>query len=169
LTNPGLFIKITENKKINFINYLFLAKFMVKENLMEWYINYVQNRDLMLNKISSLDKNTDQNSIIITNKDGTKENAFINEEVSSFLNIINPIPLDSRITIAVLNKKKNIDQMISEWNQLSKYRFLTIIFINPISQTDTRWIIKPYLHDLLGDKAALKPGIMSIASSVDFC
>jgi len=139
---------------------------MAADSLRQWYIYYVKNRDLMLKKIASI--KDDANNIIITNKDGTEETSILDESPSSFSKLLEGFKKDARLKIVTLNKKDAIRLLIEEWAKLIEYASLTMMFVNPHSHGEHKWIIKPHIHAKFTDKSTLKPGIMSIAGTVEF-
>ena len=44
---------------------------------------------------------------------------------------------------------------------------LNMIFVNPFSQTDTKWIIYPFTHNRIADHDSLDVGLRSLAASVE--
>jgi hypothetical protein len=140
---------------------------MTQESLKEWYLKYRKNRDIMLKRISSIEEN--KVPLIIYNKDNTQEIIIINENTSSLIDLLNDISNTFYINIVLLNKKNHIDILIKEWDKLIEYKNLTILFVNPESITEKRWLIKPAIHNTISEKATLKQGIYSIAEAVELC
>jgi hypothetical protein len=137
------------------------------ESLKEWYINYKKHKDLFYGKIVEFQ---DLNGVIlIKNNDGSIEKSIVMDTVTSFISLLGTMPATEKITIVALNKHANISVLLGEWKKLTAYSSLTIMFANPASLLDKKWMIKPAVHDGIMDSAALKEGIMSIASGVDFC
>jgi hypothetical protein len=140
---------------------------MQEDNLKSWFINYIKHKDIILRKITKIDEK--EKNVVITNKDETIETAIINEDISSFIDILKAFKPKDRIYIVCLNTKKNIAQIIKDWDKSIAFKLLTVSFVNMNSTTEHKWVIKPYIHDTITDKSALKQGIMSISSNVDLC
>ena len=140
---------------------------MARETLKTWYLFYIKNRDLMLRRIENIvDK---EDFILIRNKDKTQETAIVADNITSYSTMLNKLSENEKITIVTLNKREHIKTLIDEWSKICSYKGLTIMFVNPDSQTEKKWIIKPHIHERITEKASLKSGINSIASSVDPC
>ncbi|MCB9358654.1 hypothetical protein H6503_01860 [Candidatus Woesearchaeota archaeon] len=137
------------------------------ENLKQWYMFYRKNRDLMLKKIDKLEEK--DGIITITNKDGTREICIIEENPLSYEEIIRPYKKDERLYLVSLNKKANIDLMVKEWDSIVDYSFLTMMFVNPQSSQENKWILKPAVHHKITEKAVLKTGLYSLAEAVEMC
>lgn len=71
------------------------------------------------------------------------------------------------IGFITLNNMANIKFVVSNWDKLIKFKFLSIYFINPFSTSDKVWIIRPYIHDRICDKASLELGLRSMAEMVN--
>jgi len=140
---------------------------MATESLKTWYVHYLHNRDIMLRKIDTI---TEESSTLhILYKDGTKETCMIAEHLESFESLLKDRDKTEKLSIVTLNKNTHIKVLLNEWDALSPYRGLTLTFANPDSSTDKRWIVKPYVHNSITERTALKTGIESIASNVDIC
>jgi len=140
---------------------------MGKEHLKEWYIKYRKNRDLILKKIESINDN--KTHLSIKNRDNSEEVAIIHEDATSISELLKPFNKEKHVITVVLNKKAHIDLLLKEWNELIEYSYLTVIFVNPHSSENKKWIVKPAVHNKITEKATLKKGIQSIAESVDLC
>lgn len=140
---------------------------MEKEHLKEWYIKYRENRDIILRKIESIIDN--KTHISIKNKNNSEEVAIIHEDISSIVELLKPFNKEKHIITVVLNKKAHIELLLKEWDKLIEYNYLTIIFVNPHSSEEKKWLIKPAVHNKITEKSALRSGIQSIAESVELC
>ena len=140
---------------------------MPLESIKEWYIHYINNRNIILKKIDNLDDS--QDNIIISYKDGSRETAVIIKDITSIYAIIKELKAIEKITIVILNKKNHINIMIKEWEKLLNYKKLTIMFVNQNSTNEKKWMIKPFIHDRITEKPALRSGIISLANNVDPC
>ena len=66
------------------------------------------------------------------------------------------------------NTKEAFDAVIKNWEKLAKFkRHFSIYFVNPFSRTEKRWTIYPMTHDMVTEKAGLKPGLASLFLTVD--
>ncbi len=66
--------------------------------------------------------------------------------------------------LVVLNLKKNVDFVVSNWDELAKLRGLCIFFVNP--KANDKWLLYPFTHNQVTEKASLKRGLDSLFSMV---
>lgn len=133
------------------------------QNLEEWILQYRKHRDLVFRKIASIEG---KNPILIRNKDETTEQIYVQSSCSTFEKYNKET---TPTIIVVLNTEANIQAMLHEWDILAKNKYLSVMFVNPDAQGEKRWIIRPYTHNRISERAALKTGIMSIAEQVEKC
>jgi len=69
--------------------------------------------------------------------------------------------------VFLFNSRKNLDVIINEWDTLKDMKGLTLIFVNPFSLTETKWVLSPYLHNMMTDEHTLKTGLKSMFSMVE--
>ena len=136
---------------------------MANQSLKEWIVQYRKHRDLVFRKIANI---AGEDPILITNKDNTQEQIYIRESCNTFTEF-NKETLPT--TAVVLNTDANIRTMLKEWDTIAANMQLTIMFVNPSSQGEKRWVIRPHIHDCISERTALKTGIASIAEQVDKC
>ena len=134
--------------------------------LLEWYTHYRKHKDIFLKQITSM--TPDAEGTIVALKDGSSEKAVIVDAIQSFTSLLAPLPKDGKITIVTKNSKQAVDMLAKEWDTVKVYSQLIILFVNPRSSTDTKWLVKPAVHDRVSERAALKEGLLSMASSVEF-
>lgn len=131
-----------------------------EKQIMEWADNYLRHRDLVLNRIKEIKVGKDK--IEVANKDGSTEVAVCMPELSK-LDIGVKLP-----TIYVtLNRKENLKFLLDSWKQIAAVKEISIIFINPNSQLETKWIIRPYVHNRICDDSSLKTGLKSMFDTVE--
>jgi len=136
----------------------------VNSFIVDWGIRFLENKDAIKGEIDNIEKNKNGFDFIINCKDKVKY--FI---ISLILegDIINKIKKESYYGIFTLNNSTNIRFIVSNWKQLVEFRFLNIYFINPFSDSDKVWVICPYIHDKVCDKASLESGFKSMAEMVN--
>ena len=81
--------------------------------------------------------------------------------------IIQKINVNIYFSIVTLNSKENFGAMLKNWNKLIDFKFLNIIFINPFSETDKKWIVFPCTHNKICDESSLESGLKSIFETVE--
>lgn len=133
--------------------------------LLDWAYDYIKNKDLILRNIKDIEKK--QDSLIIKNKDNKKDISLILPSLEN-LDSINKKTKDfEKITIITLNSKDNLETLISKWEELEKIQNLKIIFVNPFSELEKKWIISPYIHSKITEKTSLKTGLRSLSELVE--
>ena len=130
--------------------------------LLEWAGFYAKHKDIYEKKI--VDIKEDGDKLVIKRK----------EDVINYLgqpslnkNKLKDFGKKDFITIVTFNTANNIEELLKGWHFYAEYPNLIIIFINPKSNLDTKWIIKPYLHQRICDEKALKRGLKSIYETVE--
>ncbi len=71
-----------------------------------------------------------------------------------------------KLVIVALNTRKNVLFVIDSWKQLSKEPWLSVMFINPKNEGDTKWFLCPATHASVADKSALKKGLLTLYRNV---
>ncbi len=130
--------------------------------LLEWAEGHFRHRDVMTKSIETVE--TKEDKIVVKHKDKTIE-CFVAISLEDIN--INSMDKEAAVAIATFNTKKNFDFLISKWNELVDIKGLTIFFVNPLSQLDTKWIIKPFFHNKICDTASLKTGLSSMFETVE--
>ena len=136
---------------------------MVKKesDILEWVEHYFKHRDLILRKIADIEKSPDK--LKIKYKDDSYEEVVALTDLGS----VDINKLASNTTIATLNTKKNFKNLVEKWKDFSKMKDLKIIFFNPDSELEKKWIIKPYIHSRICDEKNLKKGLKSMFETVE--
>ncbi len=133
------------------------------EYLSEWFVRYLQNRDLAFRKINNI---TTKDCLVIVEETSGKK---ITYQIIPFLDDFTE-PLESAnpdsAGIVTYNDPQAFDALKKSWKDLIKHPDLVIYFINPFSQESKRWIIRPRSHDLISDKESLGPGLKSLYETV---
>lgn len=133
--------------------------------LVDWTVNFVKNKDIIQKKIEKIEDGKDGCDLYVKYKD--KEQHFIISATLDFDSILKKINNNSYFAIVTLNSKDNLDAMLKVWNKLIEFKFLSLIFVNPFSELDKKWIIFPYTHHRISDESSLKIGLKSIFETVD--
>lgn len=151
---------------IRFIYYFLKKKSMEKGTafLTDWAIRFLKNKDSIKRSIEEIKEN-EKNGFFIHYKDGTVRTFLVQEKLDETL--IDKINAEKSVGLFALNNRNNINFLISKWDYFSSRNSLVIYFINPFSKKDKSWVINPYVHSKICDKASLKLGITSMAEMVD--
>ena len=129
------------------------------KKLEEWTIIHIKNRDLIKRELKDY-KILD--SAIKVNYKSKSQTIYLYQIMDS--TIINKIG-EELITVVCLNSMKNINFCVDNWDKLISNKLFSIIFVNPESKN--KWIIYPYTHNKITEKASLKSGLVSLYENVE--
>ena len=118
----------------------------------------------MLRRIDKIEEVDD--SFIIHNLDQTKNHIKIMPYLEEMDSIFNTFQ-GKAATLVILNSRENIDFLIQNWTRFTQMKELTIIFTNPNSLVEKKWIVNPYIHDKVTEPKALRGGLISLFATVD--
>ena len=134
--------------------------------LLDWTINFVKYKDSISKKIKQIENGKDGFDLYVKYID--KENYFIIvptiESIESLLNRLNN---SFYFSIVTLNSNNNFKMLLDNWSKLINYKLLSIIFVNPFSELDKKWIIVPSVHDKICDESSIKCGLKSMFESTE--
>ena len=134
--------------------------------LLDWTVNYAKNKDVISKKIENIENGKDGFDLHIKYKD--REQYFIIIPMIADINtIIQKLKNDVYISIVTLNSEENFHALLKNWGRLIGFKFLNIIFINPFSELDKKWIIFPHTHHKICDEASLETGLKSMFDMVE--
>ena len=134
--------------------------------LVDWTVNFIKNKDIISKKIEKIENGKDNFDLYVKYKD--REQYFIIvPNIADIDAIIQRINNNYYFSIVTLNSKENFDIVIKNWNKLISFKFLNIIFVNPFSEMDKKWIVFPYTHHKICDESSLKNGLKSMFGMVD--
>ncbi len=134
--------------------------------LVEWTLNFIKNKDIFLKKIDEIENGKDGFDLYVKYKD--REQYFIiTPKISEIEPIISRINNISYFSIITLNSRDNLDSLLKNWNRLINFKFLNIIFINPFSESDKKWIIFPHTHQKICNLPSLESGLKSMFAMVE--
>ena len=131
----------------------------VSTELKEWAEIYLKNRDILQKTITGLE---DTNGDFIMYKTSGDVVFLIRPELSDIEGVVEKAPGNTGLVL--LNTKKNVDTVISNWDKLSKLKGLCIYFVNP--KVNEKWLLYPYTHDQITEKVALKQGLQTLFSTI---
>lgn len=63
--------------------------------------------------------------------------------------------------------EENILAVYKAWEPLSKNSSLLVVFANPFSATEDKWILKPFLHNKVCDLNSLLQGLKAMSELVE--
>ena len=134
--------------------------------LLEWTISFIKNKDIVAKKIEKIENGKDGFDLYVKYKD--REQYFIIvPNIADINSIVQRINNNSHFSIVTLNSKENFAIILKNWSKLIHFKFLNIIFINPFSELDKKWIIFPYTHHRISDESSLKNGLKAMFDMVE--
>jgi hypothetical protein len=133
------------------------------ETLKSWITEYMKHKDIFQKSIKEIKQG--ERDIQIEYK-GKRQIVLIEPCLENMDAVCDTINKNS-VVLAAFNTRQNLNKVIDYWNKLSIATKLHIYFVNPQSQTEKRWIISPYTHNMVSNRSSLKSGLMSLFSTVD--
>lgn len=140
--------------------------------LVEWAINFIKNKDIVSKKVEKIEHRKDGFDLYVKYKD--REQYFIItakiadiEPVLQKINSSGHISSSCHFSILTLNSNENFESLLKNWSRIINFKFLNIIFINPFSATDKKWIIFPHTHHKICDESSLEAGLRAMFEGVE--
>jgi len=133
--------------------------------LKEWTINYLKNKDILTKFIEEIDESPKEWDIVIKTKTGEKFYLVL-PKIGDFGEIAKKID-GKNVTVVALNTKENLDVLVKNWDKAAKHPGLCVIFVNPDSELEKKWIIFPYTHDKITERKSLEKGLNAMFQTVD--
>jgi len=134
--------------------------------LVDWTVNFLKNMDLLAKKIEKIEVGKDGFDLHIKYKDRDQHIAVV-PRIEDISNLIQKINNKAYVTIVTLNSKDNFNMVVKNWSKWVGFKFLNIMFVNPFSETDKKWIIFPHTHQKISDQSSLETGLKSMFSMVE--
>ena len=134
--------------------------------LVRWTLDFLKNRDILTKKIVSIENNKDGFDMHIKYKD-RDQYVIVIPQLNDIGAMIGKISNDSYFTIVALNSGENFEALLKSWKKLIDFKFLNIIFVNPFSGLDKKWIVFPYTHHRVCDESSLELGLKSMFDMVE--
>jgi len=126
--------------------------------LKEWVQIYLKSRDILQKSITGFEN---LNGDFVVHKTFGDVVFFIRPELKD-VEVLQRIA--GSAGLVVLNTRKNVDFVVSNWAEFSKLPGLCIYFVNP--KADDKWLLYPFTHNQITEKASLKRGLESLFSMV---
>lgn len=139
-------------------------------DLLNWTQTFVKQKDIIKQQLLSIEHKG--NLVHTVGKDSQVHDYFVLEhleQLSSLSVAVEKSDADQRyfISLVCYNTKKNLQYLQQHWQQLITHQRLTLFFVNPTSQTETKWILKPWLHHKITDPSSLATGLKSLFETVE--
>jgi len=133
--------------------------------LREWVLHYLQNKDLLTRSIVDIAKNQDGWDFVITTKTEPRY-VLVLPDLAGLQPALEKAG-DRNALIVTLNRRQNVDALVAGWPALIDHHKLTLIFVNPYSTLEKKWIIMPAVHERIIERKALKLGLDSLFQTVE--
>ncbi len=139
-------------------------------SLTEWTITFLRNKDIIRQQLVSVEEKG--HVVHAVYKREKKQDSFCYEtldDLSDILSAAKKSDADSNYSINIVcyNTQHNLALLILHWQQFASHQRLMFYFVNPNSQTDTKWILNPWLHNRISDPKNLATGLKSMFSMVE--
>ena len=134
--------------------------------LTDWTIQFVKNKDVVAKKIEKVENGKDGFDLYVKYKD--REQYFIiAPEIIDISTILKRVNNNAYFSLVTLNSRQNFEIILKNWSSLISFKFLNIIFVNPFSELDKKWIVFPHTHHKVCDENSLETGLRSIFKMVE--
>lgn len=134
--------------------------------LADWTLKYIKNKDIISKKIEHIENGKDGFDLYVKYKD--REQYFIIiPNIVDIDSLIQKINNNFHFSIVTLNSKENFGTLVKNWNRLISFKFLSVIFVNPFSELDKKWVVFPHTHHKICDESSLENGLKSMFSMVE--
>ena len=134
--------------------------------LVKWTIDFVKNKDIIAKNIEHIENGKGGIDLYVKYKD-RNQYFIIQANIRNIDYIIQRLNNEHYFSIVTLNSKNNFDVILKNWNKLVQFKFLSIIFVNPFSEMDKRWIIFPHTHHKICDESSLESGLNAMFETVE--
>lgn len=131
--------------------------------LQDWAFHYIKLKDIVAGKILNIDKTN--YGLKVLNNDNTESFVVVQPIIESFDKVFELKVC--HVTLVVLNAKVNLDALIKNWDALAQIENLMLVFVNPFSITDEKWVVCPYVHAKIADPATLELGLKTMFECVE--
>lgn len=131
----------------------------VSIELKEWAQIYVKNRDILQKSVLGFDN---LNGDFVVRKSSGDVLFLIRPELSDADEIVEKCT--GNCSLVILNTRKNVNFVISNWDKFAKLKGLCVFFVN--LGLNEKWLLYPYTHDQITERSALKRGLESLFSMV---
>lgn len=126
-------------------------------NLKEWAEQYLRHRDLFERRIEKIEV---EKNIILTLKDGTKQECFPVEVLDQ--DLLKSLKKGS--IIVTKNTKENFSFLVEQWEVFSGKEGVKLIFVNLAK--NEKWVIIPSNHHRIAEPESLELGLKAMFTQV---
>lgn len=140
--------------------------------LSEWVFYYVKNRDLVERKLEKVEEYLNKSFVFAKFRDKSQV-YFIECEIEDLAKTLEKVAVAKKelgsdfSCLVLLNSAKNLKAVEDGWDLLSKDPKLSLLFVNPFSLLDKKWVVFPYTHSKISEPSALRQGLKSLFGGVE--
>jgi len=135
-------------------------------HLTEWIVDFIKNRDLIYRKVESIEIGKDGFDAYVKFKD-KEQYILCYPTLDNVAEMLARINSEGHFAIVTLNTEENFNSLVKNWGEFSRYKKLSIYFVNPFSKLDKKWIIFPHTHNNICEQEALSKGIRTMFEMVE--
>ena len=128
-----------------------------EEYLSDWTYNYIRHKDIILKRIVDIEKKGSGFLVTFNDRKASYEPMVSLKDFSKAVN---------EASIVTFNTAENFQLLLKEWKKFVGKK-LTVIFINPESNLDRKWMVATHVHDAICDRASLRQGMKSMFETVE--
>ncbi|PIN77600.1 hypothetical protein COV16_06685 [Candidatus Woesearchaeota archaeon CG10_big_fil_rev_8_21_14_0_10_34_8] len=138
--------------------------------LLEWTLTFAKHRHMMKGELVKAEQ---KDSIIhVACKNNKSHDYFVSENLDHLNKLLESASKsdkdsDYNVHLVCYNTKANFKELLNLWQKFITHQRLTVYFVNPDSSTETKWIVKPWLHNRISDPASLETGLKSLFDTVE--
>jgi len=137
-----------------------------KKFLIEWVISFINNRNIALKNLEKIEKNKEGFELKAL-YDDKEEYIIVEPFIENFDVFFDKIDNEKNISVFLFNTTDNFGVILENWKRFIDLEKITIYFINMFSNTDKKWVVKPYLHNKITDEKSLGKGLKSMFNMVE--
>jgi hypothetical protein len=137
--------------------------------LKEWAVAFIRGKDAIKQQLVSIDERA---TLLAKYKDNKVQEFFAKEQIDDLHDVFaaaKKSDADALYSVHVVcyNTEHNLKQLIFHWKECAQHQRLFVYFVNPQSQTETKWVVNPWLHSRVSDDKKLETGLKSMFSMVE--
>jgi hypothetical protein len=131
--------------------------------LTEWIKHFLKSRDAVFRTLETISRH-DKYDLHIKHKD-REQVALCRARFDE--HVLKSLETDREILLVGFNTEENFQFILNNWKELSIMQGLTIYMVNPESETETKWIVKPFVHNRICEDGALEQGLRAMYDTVE--
>jgi len=147
-----------------------MTKESVKDYLISWTITYLKSRDAVTRTMESVDRQKEGADIIVNYKDSSQLAIVVEPFLTgmSFIDRLKPFTEKKvKTRLVTANTRDNLKFITANWKPISEFsREFNIIFVNPFSKLERKWMLYPQTHAGIAGKG-FERGLKALFATVE--